>query len=75
MAKPKNIKPAGHTGEEEVLELEIDGVIVNRISRSKALIEDIINLFYETHGARGKVFLIRPSKMNFQSLIEEHEQQ
>jgi hypothetical protein len=51
------------------VELEVDGVLINRVHKTQKDLQLLINTFYMQYGRRGKVFIIKQSKMNFTSLL------
>ncbi|MEJ7610647.1 MAG: hypothetical protein WKF88_05645 [Ferruginibacter sp.] len=71
-ASPKKEEPIS-VPEPETFELELDGEIVNRQTRGKYRAADTIRFFLEQYGTRGKAYYIRQSKMNFTSLIKQHD--
>jgi hypothetical protein len=63
--------PAGEMVDNVTVELEVNSVVVNRVSKKEEELCFLINSFYSQYGRRGKVFIIRQSKMNFTSLLNE----
>lgn len=57
--------------EREVIEFEVGGVLINRVTKDKSEAVEIITNFYELHGRRGSAYYIRQSKMNFKNLMED----
>jgi phosphomannomutase len=51
------------------VELEVDGVLINRVSKTENELRFLVSNFYEQYGRRGKIFIIMESKMNFTSLL------
>lgn len=68
LLKKKPTKALQHV-ELITVELEVDGVLINRVSKSENEFRFFVSNFYEQYGRRGKIFLIRESKMNFTSLL------
>jgi len=58
--------------EYEIIEFELSGVTVNRICKLKTVSEKTIQEFYDRYGYKGQAYIVRQSKMNFESLIEQY---
>jgi len=58
--------------EYEIIEFEVKGVTVNRICKLKTVSEKTIQEFYDRYGYKGQAYIVRQSKMNFESLIEQY---
>ena len=58
--------------EYEIIEFEVKGVTVNRICKLKTVAEKTIQEFYDRYGYKGQAYIVRQSKMNFESLIEQY---
>jgi hypothetical protein len=56
----------------EVIEFEIQGVVVNRITKRRETAQDHINFFYKKYPNIGQAFIIRESRMNFKTLLEQN---
>jgi hypothetical protein len=54
----------------EIIEFEVDGVVINRITVMETDVETRIKEFYERAGLSGVAYLIRGSRMNFISLLK-----
>jgi phosphomannomutase len=68
LLKKKPTKALQHV-ELITVELEVDGKLINRVSKTENELRFLVTNFYEQYGRRGKVFIIRESKMNFTSLL------
>lgn len=55
----------------EIIEFELSGKIYNRIHKPKEQVKEIIKMFYETHPYNSQAYLIKQSKMNFKSLLND----
>lgn len=69
-SKYKSVPPSPEI-EKVAIEFEVNGKIINRVFKPEEQVKERIEDFYSLYGDNGKAFLIRPSKMNFKSLMNE----
>lgn len=55
----------------EVIEFEVNGRVINRVKKNKAEVKDRLEDFYAQYGRYGQAYIIRESKMNFKSMMED----
>lgn len=67
-ARPGRVLPMNPSGDYEVIEIEVDGSIVNRVKRCDEHVNNYLQRFYQQYGYRGQAYMIRQSSMNFQNL-------
>ena len=58
--------------EYEIIELELSGVTINRVCKKKELAKKVIDEIYDRYGYKGQAYIVRQSKMNFESLIDKY---
>jgi hypothetical protein len=69
------LKPAKKEHKENLppkfwIEMEVNGFVINKMHKTEDEAMEIIDMFYEVYPDNGAAFIIKESKMNFQSLLK-----